>query len=157
MTEVYCMTDLYRPPTTSNEMIQLILKELVNHNTDICKLILQKKKLLEQTETMEYYYDRWETIAGSFIRLRENDEDKYSLIFDYSTFTVKKDHNPIFYNLTGLSYQVVDLVHILIKLHKVDLYDTDDTFIWNYKHWLERDDKLYSILSSKIMNAMKYN
>jgi len=149
------MTDLYRSPTTSNEMILLILKELVNHNTDICKLILQKKKSLEQTETMEYYYDRWETIAGSFIRLRENDEDKYSLIFDYSTFTVKKDHNPIFYNLTGLSYQVVDLVHILIKLHKVDLYDTDDTFIWNYKHWLERDDKLYSILSSKIMDAMK--
>ena len=87
----------------------------------------------------------------------ETDQDKYSLIWDYSTFIVKKDHNPIFYNLTGLSYQVVDLIHQLIKLHKVDIYDTDDTFIWNYKHWLERDDKLYSILSSKIMNAMKYN
>ena len=149
------MNDIYRPPLTKDESTLLILKELVNHNIDICKLILQKKKSLEQTETMEYYYDRWETIAGSFIRLRENDEDKYSLIFDYSTFTVKKDRNPIFYNLTGLSYQVVDLVHILIKLHKVDLYDTDDTFIWNYKHWLERDDKLYSILSSKIMDAMK--
>ena len=76
----------------------------------------------------------------------------------YSTFIVKKDHNPIFYNLTGLSYQVVDLIHQLIKLHKVDIYDLRRfTFIWNYKHWLERDDKLYSILSSKIMNAMKYN
>ena len=151
------MNDIYRSPITQDEMILLLVKELVGHNVDICKLIIQKKKSFESKETMEYYYDRWETIAGSFIRLRENDEDKYSLIFDYSTFTVKKDHNPIFYNLTGLSYQVVDLVHILIKLHKVDLYDTDDTFIWNYKHWLERDDKLYSILSSKIMNAMKYN
>tara|TARA_B100000925_G_C21822985_1_gene393761 strand:+ start:192 stop:653 length:462 start_codon:yes stop_codon:yes gene_type:complete len=148
------MNDIYRPPVTKDESILLILKELVNHNIDVCKLIIQQKKSLEAKETMEYYYDRWENIAGSFYRLRETDEDKYSLICDHTTFVVKKDHNPIFYNLTGISYQVIDLIHLLIKLHKVDRDDTQETFIWNYKYWLERDDKLYSVLTNKIMRAM---
>ena len=148
------MNDIYRPPVTKDESILLILKELVNHNIDVCKLIIQQKKSLEAKETMEYYYDRWENIVGSFYRLRETDEDKYSLICDYTTFVVKKDHDPIFYNLTGISYQVVDLIHQLIKLHRVDRDDTQETFIWNYKHWLERDDKLYSVLTNKLMRAM---
>ena len=148
------MNDIYRPPVTKDESILLILKELVNHNIDVCKLIIQQKKSLEAKETMEYYYDRWENIVGSFYRLRETDEDKYSLICDYTTFVVKKDHDPIFYNLTGISYQVIDLIHLLIKLHKVDRDDTQETFIWNYKYWLERDDKLYSVLTNKLMRAM---
>lgn len=148
------MNDIYRPPVTKDESILLILKELLHHNVDVCKLIIQQKKSLEAKETMEYYYDRWENIVGSFYRLRETDEDKYSLICDYTTFVVKKDHDPIFYNLTGISYQVIDLIHLLIKLHKVDRYDTQETFIWNYKYWLERDDKLYSVLTNKLMRAM---
>ena len=145
------MNDIYRPPVTKDESILLILKELVNHNIDVCKLIIQQKKSLEAKETMEYYYDRWKNIAGSFYRLRETDEDKYSLICDYTTFVVKKDHLPIFYNLTGISYQVIDLIHQLIKLHRVD---SENSRIEDYKHWLERDDKLYSVLTNKIRIAM---
>ena len=152
MGEVYYMTDLYRPPTTSNEMILLILKELVNHNTDICKLILQKKKSLEQTETMEYYYDRWETIAGSHYRLHDTHDDKFSYIFNETQYIVKKDHKPTFYNLTGISYQIIELLHELIKLNRVD---SENSRIEDYKEWIEHDDKLFSFLSSKIMNAMK--
>ena len=145
------MNDIYRPPVTNDESILLILKELVNHNVDVCKLIIQQKKSLEAKETMEYYYDRWENIAGSFYRLRDTDEDKYSLICDYTTFIVKKDHDPIFYNLTGISYQVIDLIHLLIKLHRVD---SENSRIEDYKYWLERDDKLYSVLTNKLMRAM---
>ena len=148
------MNDIYRSPVTKDESILLILKEVLHHNIDVCKLIIQQKKSLEAKETMEYYYDRWKNIAGSFYRLRETDEDKYSLICDYTTFVVKKDHLPIFYNLTGISYQVIDLIHQLIKLHRVDRDDTQETFIWNYKYWLERDDKLYSVLTNKLMRAM---
>ena len=145
------MNDIYRPPVTNDESILLILKELVNHNVDVCKLIIQQKKSLEAKETMEYYYDRWENIAGPFYRLRDTDEDKYSLICDYTTFIVKKDHDPIFYNLTGISYQVIDLIHLLIKLHRVD---SENSRIEDYKYWLERDDKLYSVLTNKLMRAM---
>jgi len=148
------MNDIYRAPITKDEMILLLVKELVGHNIDVCKLIIQNKRSLEAKETVDYYHDRWENIAGSYYRVRDTDQDKYSLIWDYSKYIIKKDHNPIFYNLTGISYQVVDLIHQLIKLHRVD---SENSRIEDYKHWLERDDKLYSILVDKIMRTMKPN
>ena len=39
------MNDIYRPPTTNDESILLILKELLNHNVDICKLIIQRRNI----------------------------------------------------------------------------------------------------------------
>ena len=146
------MTDLYRPPTTSNEMILLILKELVNHNTDICKLIMKKKKEIESKETMEYYYGRWENISGSHYRLHDTHDGKFSYIFNDMEYIVKKDHKPIFYNLTGISYQVVELIHQLIKLKNDELIE--NTFITDYKEWIEHDDKLFSFLADKIRIAM---
>jgi hypothetical protein len=148
------MNDTYRSPITKDEMILLLVKELVGHNIDVCKLIIQNKRSLEAKETVDYYHDRWENIAGSYYRVRDTDQDKYSLIWDYSKYIIKKDHNPIFYNLTGISYQVVDLIRQLIKLHKID---ADNTHIEDYQLWLARDDKLYSILADKIMRAMKPN
>ena len=115
MTEVYSTTDLYRPPTTSNEMILLILKEVLHHNTDVCKLIIHKKNTIEAKETMDYYYDRWENIAGSHYRLHDTHDGKFSYIFNDMEYIVKKDHKPIFYNLTGISYQVLELIHQLIN------------------------------------------
>ena len=146
------MNDTYRSPITKDEMILLLVKELVGHNIDVCKLIIQNKRSLEAKETVDYYHDRWENIAGSYYRVRDTDQDKYSLIWDYSKYIIKKDHNPIFYNLTGISHQVVDLIHQLIKLHKID---ADDMHIEDYQLWLARDDKLYSILADKIMRTMK--
>lgn len=148
------MNDTYRSPITKDEMILLLVKELVGHNIDVCKLIIQNKRSLEAKETVDYYHDRWENIAGSYYRVRDTDQDKYSLIWDYSKYIIKKDHNPIFYNLTGISYQVVDLIRQLIKLHKIDV---DNTHIEDYQLWLARDDQLYSILADKIMRAMKPN
>ena len=145
------MNDIYRPPVTKDESILLILKELVNHNIDVCKLIIQQKKSLEAKETMEYYYDRWENIAGSHYRLHDTHEGKYSLIWDASTYTVKKDHKPIFYNLTGISYQIIELLHELIKLNRID---SENSRIEDYKEWIEHDDKLYSFLADKITIAM---
>jgi len=146
------MNDIYRRPVTKDESILLILKVLVNHNIDICKIIIQQKKSLEAKETMEYYYDRWENIAGSHYRLHDTHEGKYSLIWDASTYTVKKDHNPIFYNLTGISYQIIELLHELIKLNRID---SENSRIEDYKEWIEHDDKLYSFLADKITIAMK--
>ena len=145
------MNDIYRPPVTKDESILLILKELVNHNIDVCKLIIQQKKSLEAKETMEYYYDRWENIAGSHYRLHDTHDGLYSLIWDASTYTVKKDHNLMFYNLTGISYQIIELLHELIKLNRID---SENSRIEDYKEWIEHDDKLYSFLADKIRIAM---
>ena len=67
-------------------------------------------------------------------------------------YIVKKDHNPMFYNLTGVSYQVVELIHQLIKLKNDELIE--NTFITDYKEWIEHDDKLFSFLADKIRIAM---
>jgi hypothetical protein len=37
------MNDIYRRPITIDENIMLILKELLNHNLDVCKQIIKKK------------------------------------------------------------------------------------------------------------------
>jgi len=145
------MNNIYRPPLNKDESILLILKELLHHNTDICKLIIYKKNTIEAKETMEYYYDRWENIAGSHYRLHDTHDGKYSLIWDDSNYKVKKDHNPIFYNLTGISYQIIELLHELIKLNRVD---SENSRIEDYKEWIEHDDKLFSFLADKIKVAM---
>ena len=146
------MNDTYRLPLTKDESILLILKELLHHNTDICKLIIHKKNIIEAKETMDYYYDRWENIAGSHYRLHDTHDGKFSYIFNDMEYIVKKDHNPVFYNLTGVSYQVVELIHQLIKLKNDGLIE--NTFITDYKEWIERDDKLFSFLANKIKIAM---
>ena len=145
------MNDDYRLPLTKDESTLLILKEVLHHNTDVCKLIIHKKNTIEAKETMDYYYDRWENIAGSHYRLHDTHDGLYSLIWDASTYTVKKDHNLMFYNLTGISYQIIELLHELIKLNRID---SENSRIEDYKEWIEHDDKLYSFLADKIRIAM---
>ena len=146
------MNEPYRPHLTADESILLCLKELVNHNIDVCKLIIKKKKEIESKETMDYYYDRWENIAGSHYRLHDTHDGKYSLIWDDSNYKVKKDHNPMFYNLTGISYQTIELLHELIKINRVD---SENSRVEDYKYWLTYNDKLFSFLADKIRVAMK--
>ena len=146
------MNDIYRAPLTKDESTLLILKEVLHHNTDVCKLIIHKKNTIEAKETMDYYYDRWENIAGSHYRLHDTHDGKFSYIFNDMEYIVKKDHKPFFYNLTGISYQVVELIHQLIKLKNDELIE--NTFITDYKEWIEHDDKLFSFLADKIRIAM---
>ena len=145
------MNDKYRIPLTKDETILLILKELLHHNVDLCKLIIHKKNTIETKETMEYYYDRWENIAGSHYRLHDTHDGKFSYIYNETQYIVKKDHKPTFYNLTGISYQLIELLHELIKLNRVD---SENSRIEDYKEWIEHDDKLFSFLANKIRIAM---
>ena len=145
------MNDNYRLPLTKDESILLILKEVLHHNTDICKLIIYKKNSIEAKETMDYYYNRWENIAGSHYRLHDTHDGRYSLIWDASTYKVKIDYNPMFYNLTGISYQIIELLHELIKINRID---SENSRIEDYKYWLTYNDKLFSFLADKIRIAM---
>ena len=104
-------------------------------------------------EIFNYHYDRWENIAGSHYRLHDTHYGKFSYIYNDMEYIVKKDHKPTFYNLTGISYQVVELIHDLIKLKNKELIE--NTFITDYKERLKEDDNLYSILAEKIMMMMK--
>jgi len=137
---------------TSYEHIYGILRLFINEPS-ICKYIINYKKKLEDTDTLEYHSKQWEDIAGSHFMLRDTHEGRYSHVFDYEKYIVKPDHQFTFYNLTGISYQIIDYIRELIKLKNSDALE--NTFIGDYKEWLHHDDALYSELSKKIMRQMK--
>ena len=51
---------IYIRNLSSDEEILLLLKELLNHNIEICKLILKQKKINENYENKLYYSKRYE-------------------------------------------------------------------------------------------------
>ena len=135
--------DIYIKPLSSDETILLYLKCLFNE-VSICKYILFYKKCIEHDEIMKYHIYRWVNIVGLYMF----DSTKYfssnSFILNANIFTVKKDVNPRFYNITGISYQIINMIHQLVKIFKT-----------NDNRWLKYQDKLFSILSDKIMDEMK--
>jgi len=145
--------DIYKRQNSSDETTLLYLKEMINHNVDICKYILNIKKELENKETMEYYIERWDNIAGAHYILHDTHRGMFSIIFNETHYIVKPDHKLIFYNRTGISYQIIELIHQLIILKNDELLE--NTLVINYKEWLNWDDQLYSLLSKKITEKMK--
>ena len=148
------MDDIYIRPLISNEIILLYLKEKLYHNVDICKYIIKIKKDEEKKEIMKYYIERWDNIAGSHYIIHDTHYNKFSYIHNEVNYIIKPDHNITFYNRTGISYQIIELIHELIKLKNDDLIA--NTLIKDYKEWLNKDDVLYTILSKKITERMKY-
>lgn len=113
---------------------------------------MNHKKQLEDTEILEFHYKRWKEISSSYFILRDSYEFRIAEAQRLGDI-VKPDNLLTFYNLTGISYQVVDFIHELIKLKNPDALE--NTFIIDYKEWLEDDDKLFSTLSKQIMLQMK--
>ena len=136
---------------TSYEQIYGILRIFINEPS-ICKYIMNHKKQLEDTEIVEFHSKRWEDIAGSHFMLRDSYEFSIAEAQRLADI-VKPDHLFTFYNLTGISHQVVDFIHDLIKLKNTDALE--NTFIVDYKEWLNDDDTLFSSLSKQIMLQMK--
>lgn len=122
-----------------------IEKILINYydNVDIAKYIIKSLEDIEESnrkETLKYHIDRWDDIAGSFFEVKTSNYNKFSYVLTTSIgkeYFIKKDHIMTFFNITGISYQVIDIIHELVKR----------------SHDLEYD-KLYNILTTKIMLEM---
>lgn len=146
------MNNIYIKPISSNEYILLLLKEKLNHNIDLCKIILDIKKDIENKETLEYHINRWETIAGEHYYTKDTHHGKFSYILDNNKYIIKPDHRLNFYKMTGISYQILELIYELIHIRNENSWD----FVIDDKNdWLKYDDKLYKILADKIMIEMK--
>ena len=104
--------DIYKRPLSPDEIILLYLKELINHNVDICKFILKIKKKLEKEEIMEWYIERWENIAGAHYILHDTHYEKFSLIYNENDYIVKPDHRLVFYN------RIFQLLKIIRKIYR---------------------------------------
>lgn len=148
------MNDKYIVPYNSDNTILMYLLTLIPE-ISICKNILKHKKNLENIDIMEYYMERWENIAGEHYYMHDNHTNQFSYILDETNYIVKVDMLPKFFDRTGISYQIVELIHELIKLkNEYKLHDIRYNSN-SYITILKQDDKLYSLLAKKIMDAMK--
>ena len=54
--------------------------------------------------------------------------------------------------MTGISYQVIELIYELIQIRNEKSWDFE---LDNKEEWIKHDDKLYTELSKRIMIEMK--
>jgi len=141
---------IYIKNLSSNQIIFLYLKKLLNHNLDICCHILKLKIKNEIEDNENYHKIRYEKIAKEHYYLHKNHADKFSYIHNSDLYTLKNDFKLDYYNYTGISYQIVELIHELIKLKNDKYIETE-----KYEYWLDHDDKLYSLLANKISDSMR--
>jgi len=136
-----------------DESIRLYLKVFIPI-PEICNKIIKLKNDSEYEETYKYHMNRWETIAGEHYYTRDNHNDNFSYVLDGINYIVKPDHRIGFYQITGISYQVLELIYELIKINHENAWDFDFE-IDDKKDWLRHDDILFSNLSNKIMLEMR--
>lgn len=141
---------IYIKNLSSNQIIFIYLKKLLNHNRDICCHILKLKIKNEIEDNENYHKIRYEKIAKEHYYLHKNHADKFSYIHNSDLYTLKNDLKLDYYNYTGISYQIVELIHELIKLKNDKYIETE-----KYEYWLDHDDKLYSLLANKISDSMR--
>ena len=130
--------------------------------------ILNTVKEIEKKETLDYHFERWETVAGSFFHSVERspftgDPAPYSYVLDSEKYIYEGDRNMTYFNETGISYQSRELLLATIKNESIDWpvsfgRDIDvDNLSGESKKWRLINDKMYSILSNLITEATKRN
>jgi len=134
----------------NDENINMILSRIIPIS-EIRKDIILMKKKLEKEEILEYCNERWNNIIGYYFISRDTKVGKFSHIVDGIKYVIKPDHRLEFFKRTGISYQIIELLHELILLK------SDDSIIDNidYEYWLQHDDTLYAKMSKMIMSKMK--
>ncbi len=137
-------------PLKRDECIRLYLKVFIPI-PEICNRIIELKNCKEYEGALEYHMGRWQTIAGEHYYTKDTHYGKFSQVHDGSNYIVKPDHRLGFYQITGISYQVVELIYELIRINHENAWDFE---MIDKKDWLKYDDELYSELSKRIMNKM---
>lgn len=136
---------------TKDETIYLYLKSLLPI-PELCYKIIKIKNVSESEETYKYHLDRWIKLAGEHYYTRDNHYNKFSYVLDSEKYIIKPDHRMDFYKMTGISYQVLELIYELIRIKNEKSWDFE---MDDKTDWLKHDDKLYSELADRIMDRMK--
>jgi len=141
------------------QLISLYLSRVIPIS-EIRYLIINRKNKMETEETLDYHMKRWTNIADSHYTTHDTHFGKFSIIHDSTNYVVKPDHRLDFYNVTGVSYQIVELIHELIKRHYFILPGGAIRLAFpylncHYEKFLKEEDKLYSQLANLIMKEMK--
>lgn len=146
-----------------DKLISLYLSRLIP--IDILRFkIIKLKTILENKESLEYHIERWETISSKYFRSFEinqyNHRQPYSYIHNDKYYISLPDKNMDYYNETGISFQIRDmLLDIISYPTSVDWWKTGickRSIIKNqHIEYRKKDDERYSILSNGIMKKIK--
>jgi hypothetical protein len=124
--------------STDEEIINILNNFISDIN--ICKDILNLKKNIENKLNIEYHKYLYKNIAELFfniIKYQKKNIQTFSIIFTNKNYIAIPDYNMSFFNYTGISYQIKELINNLIL-------DINDTKLF------KENDKLYKILSDEI-------
>ena len=101
-------------------------------------------------------------ISSKYFRSLSFEEDCHGVVIpqsysiDSKYFISNKDKCFEFYNETGISYQVRSLLLEILDCPMGSIF-SENILSCTLFEWRQNDDKLYGILSSKIMDKMKNN
>jgi hypothetical protein len=149
-------------PLTTNQEILLSLSRVIPIN-ELRYKIMAYKNHIEKKEALEYHSERWETISSGYFRATEvqygfqglhGEIHISSWITDENNWIATKDHNLDFYNETGYSYQVRNL---LMNLLSCPVSLTDNILNCSLYELKKYDDKLYGFLSRMIKEKLEDN
>lgn len=134
------------------------LTRKINEKNIILKII----NILNRLESLDYHIERYNNIKyhwlNSFTFNQWNEKEIYSYVLNSRIYKSEPDRILDFYNYTGISCQVLDLVFDLIT--GKDDYIVEGEFSESItdpkiKEWRREDDILYGKLAKKIMEKMK--
>tara|TARA_B100001094_G_C18019903_1_gene714550 strand:- start:295 stop:762 length:468 start_codon:yes stop_codon:yes gene_type:complete len=145
-----------------NNEILMILNHIIPIN-DINQKILFFKKKIEEDEILDYHKKRYNEITTLYFNSFEYDlwgrRIPYSYVInDCERWKIEKDRKMEFYNYTGISFQIRDmLIEILDCQDDLTIKNVDQScYRDDYKEWREMDDHLYSFLAKKIIDEFKF-
>ena len=147
----YSLTDY---SLTKDEQISLLLSEFIPIPYIRYK-ILNYMNQFENKEALEYHNERYETISFKYFRSFERSPFTknihcYSYILSSEKCFAIKDRCLEFYNETGISFQVRNL---LMDILKCPVTQSDTILNCSLYEWRKDDDKLYCILAEEIMKT----
>tara|TARA_B100001123_G_scaffold447495_1_gene605190 strand:+ start:2008 stop:2460 length:453 start_codon:yes stop_codon:yes gene_type:complete len=145
---------------TRYRLIRLYLGQIIFDNSINHKII----KYLSDMESYDYHINRYNTISNLYKKNNKNYWNKsnrlnISFVLNSETYVSKPDVNLDFYNETGQSYQVRNLLLSLISIpvDNSDFIHFTTILSDEIKEWRSFDDIMYGKLSKKIMNKMVQN
>ena len=149
---------------SNDKEISLLLSKLIPIN-EIRYKIIALKHTIETNDALEYHIERWETISSKYFKSFERGFHPpigsgggrvYSYVagFVHSSekYSARKDKYLDFYNETGISYQVRNLLLDILDCPVLHISNILNSSLYE---WRQADDKVYGILSKEIMKKFK--
>ena len=137
--------------------IYLYLTKKINEKNIIKKII----QIINYLESKDYHIERYNKIKNawlnSFTYNKWNDKEIYSYVLNSRIYKSEADRILDFYNHTGISCQVIDLLFDIISNEDYIIPSGEIKSITDkkIKQWRKEDDNLYGKLAKKIMEHMK--